>query len=842
MRARVSSSQRRSLADSWRIASCLPGHVTDVGAVDDSGLQWLSVPKASTVAACLRDIGAWSLDGPATRFDATDWWFRKQFPRNGFTGNAVLGFEGLATVCDVWLNGQPLLRSASMFLEHEIAAANLQDENELILRFHALDQLLVQRRARPRWRAPMIENQQLRWFRTTVLGRTPGWSPPAAPVGIWRDIWIEERGLHLKAENLAARIHGEDGVVDVTIEMSGADAASVARAEVSIERDTVKISAELSRVAASDRWSTSCPVPKPARWWPHTHGEPALYAVRVRLLTRENETVEADLGHVGFRTLEIERSNGAFELKVNGVPIFCRGACWTPLDTAALHGTPEAYNSAFERITDAGMNMIRLGGTMVYESESFLDACDAHGVLLWQEFMFANMDYPSGDREFSELVRVEASQQLRRLQGRPSLAVLCGNSEIEQQASMWGAPRELWSPELFHSTLAEITHELCPATVYWPSSAHGGDFPHQPSMGTSSYYGVGAYLRPLADARESQVRFASECLAFANVPEDSAIATMPGGLSLKSHHSQWKARTPRDLGAGWDFEDVRDHYLERLFAVDARSLRYADHDRYMELSRIVPGELMAATFAQWRSSRGACKGALVWFLRDLWMGAGWGVLDANMEPKPAFYYLRRALQPIGLSLSDEGCNGLTAHLQNDTSESLNATLRITLYQRGEIPVGSANSPVEIAPVSGLEVSLGSLFASFVDLSYAYRFGPAAHDVIVATLTSSNSTELATATFLPLGRHRVRDSALGLIATGRLSQDHAIVTVASTRYAQAVAIRVDGWRCEDNYFDLAPGQERAIRLVPNSPTRGTRGIVTALNAVAPLSLVLSRSDA
>jgi beta-mannosidase len=221
-----------------------------------------------------------------------------------------------------------------------------------------------------------------------------------------------------------------------------------------------------------------------------------------------------------------------------------------------------------------------------------------------------------------DLVQREASQQLLQWSKHPSVVLICGNSEVSQQAAMWGVAREYWSPALFENTLRTLVSKWCPETPYWPSSAYGGEVPHQVSHGTVSYYGAGAYLRPLHDIRRSDVRFASECLAFANVPEDSTITGMPGGAALRVTHSAWKARAPRDLGAGWDFEDVRDHYLKLLFDIDPTQLRYSDHKRYLELSRRVPGDVMTEAFSEWRRSGSSCAGAIVWFLRDLWPGAG----------------------------------------------------------------------------------------------------------------------------------------------------------------------------------------------------------------------------
>src|SRR5204863_4630471 len=140
-------------------------------------------------------------------------------------------------------------------------------------------------------------------------------------------------------------------------------------------------------------------------------------------------------------------------------------------------------------------------------------------------------------------------------------------------------------------------------------------------------------------------------------------------------------------------DDVRDHYLGRLYGVDPVTLRSTDHDRYLELGRVVTGEVMAQVFGEWRRARSTCAGGLVWFLRDLWPGAGWGVVDAAGAPKAAWFYLSRALQPVAAHLSDEGGNGLQVHLCNDRPEPLVGELELVCYRAGEIEVARAARPV-----------------------------------------------------------------------------------------------------------------------------------------------------
>ena len=818
------------ICEGWAVAPTPPGAMAHPEGLDGAALAWTAATVPCTAASALRAAGRWNLDAPERRFDAEEWWFRTAFTAAPVTEGEEcwLCFDGLATVAEVWFNGRHLMSTDGMFTEYECRVDSLlAGENTLAIRFRSLDALLTAKKPRPRWRAPMIAHQQLRWFRTTLLGRTPGWSPPAAAVGPWRPVRLERRQA---AQVSDVRIRAEgDGSLEVSVAVAPIGGRTVDEVTLVLTRGERREMVVLRR-GEGDRYSATAQIGGVVQWWPHTHGEPALYDATLLVRSGSHE-LASPLGDVGFRTVSVDTTNGDFALSVNGVPVFCRGACWTPLDVVSFDADAAALDAAFAQLRESGMNMVRVGGTMTYESDAFLDRCDAAGVLLWQDLMFANMDYPEDDAGFVARVEIEVQQQLARLQGRPAVALICGNSEGEQQAAMWGAPRERWSPPLFHERFAALVRTGLPGVPYWPSSAHGGAFPHEASTGTTSYYGVGAYLRPLEDARRAEVRFASECLAFANIPESATLDRMPGGSAVRVNHAQWKARSPRDLGAGWDFDDVRDHYLARLYAVDPVALRYADHARYLELGRAVTGEVMAATFLEWRRARSVTRGALVWFLRDLWPGAAWGVVDALGRPKVAWHYLRRALAPIALGLSDEGGNGIAVHLINDRPEACDARIELALYRQGEIRTGQGERAVVIPGHSAVELPAAGLFDGFHDLSYAYRFGPAPHDLIAATLRHVDGSVLARGFHFvgPLPSHREAD--VGLSATFTLAADgRRAITVSTRRFAQTVRVDVPGFRCEDDAFHLAPGESRTLALTADAGdgTPAGRATVRALN--------------
>jgi beta-mannosidase len=833
----ASAPERERIVHGWQICATAPGRFAtpgQLGAVTPD--EWLGLPAPAPVAAALRLAGRWSLDGAARRFDAEDWWYRAEFqaPPLDEGDDLWLGFDGLATVADVWLNGELLLQTADMFVAHEVAVRRLlrRGTNTLVMCFRALDALLGQRRPRPRWRAPMVEHQQLRWFRTTLLGRTPGWSPPAAVVGPWRDVWLERRnGLRVRSIRLQPSVADGTGTLAASCALQWPPGWRIDRVELELQHaGGVHRTALAPDALDGTSFGGSLSIADVALWWPHTHGDPALYRARLRIHPAGmRDAVELECGAIGFRTIELDTAGGGFALKVNGVPVFCRGACWMPLDAVSLRAEPQACREAIEQVRGAGMNMLRVSGATVYEEAAFFDACDELGVLVWQDFMFANMDYPDQDADFMASVRSEVEQQLALWQGRPSLAVLCGNSEGEQQAAMWGAPRELWSPALFHATLRQWAQDALPDLPYWPSSAHGGSFPHQGDTGTTSYYGVGAYMRPLTDARRSRLSFATECLAFANMPEESTIARMPDGLSLHVHHATWRARAPRDHGAGWDFEDVRDHYLGELFHVDPPTCRRIDHERYLALSRVTSGEVMASAFAEWRRPGSGCGGALVWFLRDLWAGAGWGLVDDAGVPKACFHYLRRALQPVSVSITDEGGNGLVAHVVNERAAPLAASLEITLFGSAETVVSRALREVRVEARGALSVALGECFEGFLDLSYAYRFGPPPATLVQVRLCGPDGAVLSEAFFFPPGLPSAVAQDVGLTATLQRRGDGVTeLVVATQRFAQAVHIELEGCTVDDNYFHLTAGAERRIH-VRSAADRPLKGRVSALNA-------------
>jgi beta-mannosidase len=776
----------------WQLARTPPGACNDPGEAGDYPAEWFEAKVPGTVASVMHE----DINLPGD-YDEDDWWYRTSFEATPGP-RAHLRFEGLATLAEVWLNGDLILTSHNMFREHRIEVTSLlRDRNELAICFRSLDEAMKQRRARPHWKTALVANQNLRWFRTTLLGRIPGWTPAITPVGPWGAIALE----------MAPRVD----LTDLRIRTTKVRLRLAATLDTPVDEARVILAGETHPVHLAGRTlEADIDASHLAKWWPHTHGTPALHDCRVELRVGE-EWLTFDCGRVGFKDVTLDETRGEVHLAVNGIDVFCRGACWTTMDTVSLRTEEASLRKALETARDAGVNMLRVGGTMTYESNAFYALCDELGILVWQDFMFANMDYPVADESFRAEVEAEALQQLERLHRHPCIAAYCGGSEVAQQAAMMGLPAEQWSNDFFLESLPRRCAEIHPGIPYFPSSPWGGALPMHVATGISHYYGIGAYRRPLADARSSRVKFATECLGFSNVPDVETMALMLDGTLPPPHHPRWKARVPRDSGSGYDFEDVRDHYLKLLFGEDPAELRAQDVERYYALSRVVSGEVMRRAFAEWRSAASQCGGALVWFFRDLWPGAGWGITDSTGKPKAALWYLKRAWAPRSIHLTDEGLDGLGIHAINESAEPLDALLELEMYQAGRTATIAAQSPIHLPARGRVALSGDALLGYFSDSTNAYRFGPAKHDVVTVRLLRADTGDLVSEDFFfPAGLDlRMQRDAEVSGEAERRGDGSVAVTLRTDAFLQSVNVSCDGYMPDDNYFHLAPNQEKRL---------------------------------
>lgn len=813
----------------WRCLSTPAGAFAAPSLLPADG-DWLAAAVPGTVAGAWRAAGRLDIEhAPAFAYD--DHWFRVALPGDGVRR---LRLHGLATIAEVWLDDTKRLDSDSMFVAHDLDVS-LHAASVLTVCFRSLAAALAAKRGRARWRPRLASPPSLRAVRTTLLGHMPGWCPTVQAVGPWRAVELLSAAPDaIEHVDCATRLDGDDGIVSIAIRFLDARARHTLHARLRCGAHATELHWDDAGLARGE-----LRLAQVEKWWPHTHGTPALHALTLELGARDGAAPRTHaLGEVGFRTIDVDRGadGQGFALRVNGVPVFCRGACWTSADLVTLTGTPHTLAHGFALAREAGLNLLRVGGTMLYESDAFFEIADRTGVLIWHDFAFANFDYPA-DAAFVASVEREATQFLARTRRFASLAVVCGGSEVDQQAAMFGLPETMRTQALFVSQLAGIAARERGDAVYVTNSPSGGAWPFSTHEGITHYYGVGAYLRPLDDARRANVRFAAECLAFANVPDDVALDALG---TQQTHDPRWKRAVPRDPGAGWDFDDVRDHYLRTLYDVDPARLRYEDAPRYLDLSRAVVADLMREVFAEWRRAGSGCGGGIVWQWQDLRIGAGWGVIDAQGAPKSAYHGLAQAWQPVQLAITDEGLNGLDLHLVNERAEPIAARLDLVCLRDGAVAVASAQCEIDLPARGTQRVSAARCLGQFFDFTHAYRFGPRAHDVTIASLHARDTgARLAEAFHLPDRSARERHD-LGMTAVLERTADGWQLRIETQRFARFVQVADRRYRAVRDGFHLSPRVPVVVPLVPRHPgdialdaLSKPSGEVRAINAQGPV---------
>ncbi|KZF08822.1 beta-mannosidase, partial [Rhodococcus sp. EPR-157] len=534
-------------------------------------------------------------------------------------------------------------------------------------------------------------------------------------------------------------------------------------------------------------------------------------------------------GALGFRSVHLDRTDRAVTLTVNGIRTFARGGCWVPPDPVRMWVDSDRMRFELERVRAAGHNMVRVVGTLMYEQREFWSLCAELGILVWQDVMVATFDPPE-DEDFVDVFEQELAVLTGLVGGNPALAVVSGGSETQQQPTMLGVPSDGQYMSLLEKMIPEFVESELPGTPYVTSSPSSttGELHTHVGDGIAHYFGVGGYLRPLSDVRTARVRFAAECLAFSIPPERRSVERMFGSATVAGHHPDWKAAVPRDRGSSWDFEDVRDHYVRDIFGVDPHLVRRDDAELYLDYGRAAVCEAVSASYMHWRRTDSECTGALVLTLRDLVPGAGWGLIDSAGIPKAPWYSLARLSSPVAVFLVDDGLDGLTVELVDDTAETVHGTLRVTLHG----PTGAAGEPyecrIELGPHSSRRISVDRLIGSFTDANHAYRFGTQTYAAVSVDVVDPSGTTLAQAVHLVGARH-ARQNDIGLEAHATPVDDGVWSLTVSTQWAaQYVCIDVDGLEVSDSWFHLAPGSRRVLTVTGDKAQ--VTGHVRALNSV------------
>ena len=702
---------RLDLAGDWEGARCPAGAPADP--TDLSKHEWFCVHVPGSLPGQVPDFVSADADAMVAA-DSEVWWIRRTFTLDRDLAEPVLRWDRLATYGTIFIDRRPVAASTNAHRRYEQQLPPLTaGEHEITIHIAALHDVPVPKRPRPRWHSSLIPDRSLRWRRTPYLGRIPTWQGALPQVGLIGSITLDP-APRARLTDLRCRLEGTDG--RLTFVVSPARAA----ADLVVTLDGHPVRARLadeSGVALSDTARLVFRVPEARVWWPHTHGPSPSYRLEVSdshgvLLSRR----------VGFSSIRTNTAEGRFSLVVNDVPVFARGACWVPVDAVSWREDAATIRSDLAHLATAGMNIVRVTGTNAYEGEAFWDACVEMGFLVWQEVMLATFD-PPAEADWLAEVRTEFIDQLGRLQGRPNVAVVCGGTETQQQPCLLGLGPEALDMPVLDRVLPEVVTRVLPGVAHVASSPSSppGHFPVSIEKGVSHYFGVGAYLRSIEDARNARVSFASECLAFAIPPEPETLRRRYGGTpDLDS--PEWTAGIMRDRNVDWDFQDVTERYVHDLYGVRRGEV---STDEWLQLCREAVTLAMTRAMAYWRSSDTPTGGAIILAHRDLRPGPGWGLLDSDGCPKAPLLALRDVLAPVAILPLDRGLEGLALDIRNDNPETVTGTLSVEVHTAGNpwsVPSISAATEVTIPARGGILVEVEHLLGSFRDLGWTWRLG------------------------------------------------------------------------------------------------------------------------
>jgi beta-mannosidase len=737
------------------------------------------------------------------------WTYRKRFsPDPALLANdkIFLVCDGLDTLAAVSLNGHQLGHADNMFRRYEWEVKALLDpagENELVIAFDSPVKFALEQQAlRP---LPGV-SQAIPggpYLRKAPCQFGWDWGPQLPPVGIWKDIRLEAYSAARLGDVHLRQAH-QDGQVTVTAEVV-ADCWSQ-NPLLAVLDITTPQGKYLRAVAAlfDDQGTINITIPNPALWWPNGYGEQPLYQVEVTL--HINAALGPGVGpldqrqyELGLRTVELRQQEDtwgrSFAFIVNGVPILCKGANWIPADSFPTRLTTETLEGLIRAAVDGHQNMLRVWGGGFYEDERFYDLCDRYGILVWQDFIFSCSVYPLNDPIFLENVRQEVVENIRRLRHRASLALWCGNNEMEEGWAdwQWDVPtlQDLKAAydRFFHQLLPAWRQAEDPDRAYWPSSPSSNTpfiDPNGQRQGDTHYWDVWHGRKPFTAYRSQFPRFMSE-FGFQALPPLATIATYAGEADWNMTSYMMEQHQKNASGNALMVAQMLDTFrLPKDFA----ALVY--------LSMVLQAEGIRYGVEHWRRYPQRVAGILYWQLNDCWPVASWSSLDYFGRWKALHYAARRFYAPLLLSIEDTPPVQVV-YVTNDALEPWQGMAKWTLETLSGAVLDSGEASAVVPAQSAAQVCRLDFAGQVTDKN--------ARDLVFIAELWQGERFLArqVAFFSPIKHLSLVDP--GIAAS--LAEDNSalVITLTARSLALLVEVSLDGAEAvfSDNYFNLPAGR-------------------------------------
>jgi len=627
-----------------------------------------------------------------------DWEYRTTFdvPLDIMNNDQVLlHFAGLDTYADIFLNDTLVLETDNMFRSWDLPCKGKLKErnNTLRIYFHSSVKTGMQKLKQLPYILPVAAEQASENERTSPFTRKAqfqfgcDWGPRLVSCGIWRPVslcaWSKARitDVYLDPQKITNNIADYNAVVNIEAIVPG-------NYNVTFLIDDKPIGNPFSVMLNKGKNAEvfNFQISQPSLWWCNGMGSHYLYTLKIRL-SRQDKDIAETVQHFGVRKLELVQDSDAygrsFYFKLNGVPVFMKGANFVPPDAQNLQVNSAAYEKLILDATSANMNMIRVSGSGVYESDTLYDLCDRNGILVWQDFMFSGAMQP-GDKHHMENIRQEAIENVKRLRNHPCLALWCGNNENLLAWEKWGwknqfskdASSKIWSDyeSLFHKVFHKVIENYDPKTQYWSSSPSSflNKLPDKKS-GDDHDWRVWSDLTPFTSYNERPGRFVS-AFGMQSFPGMRTIHTFACDTDLESRSIIMDYRQRCNMSGinpTMNGNQLIMNYIQMYYNDPV------DFESFVYLSQVMQAEALKAGIEAHRVNRPRCMGSLYWQLNDCWPTISWSTIDYYGRWKPSHYAVKKAFANV-LVVPKLTSGNLRIYAVNDSIKPLEGELHLSI--------------------------------------------------------------------------------------------------------------------------------------------------------------------